>query len=73
MIWNVHPTSLHSKIGKILDGDFFDHYRVDFTVESAKRTGEVLDHYTDLINGADAGNIFENGNFTTGHFKRGAE
>ena len=73
VIWNVHPTSLHSKIGKILDGDFFDHYRVDFTVESAKRTGEVLDHYTDLINGADAGDIFENGNFTTGHFKRGAE
>ncbi|WP_026522012.1 peptidase U32 family protein [Butyrivibrio sp. VCB2001] len=73
VIWNVHPTSLHGRMGKIMNEKSFDHYRIDFTVESAKRCGEVLDYYTDLYNGADAADIFESGSFTTGHFKRGAE
>ena len=73
VIWNVHPTSLHGRMGKIMNEKSFDHYRIDFTIESAKRCGEVLDYYTDLYNGADASDIFESGNFTTGHFKRGAE
>lgn len=73
VIWNVHPTSLHGRMGKIMNEKSFDHYRIDFTVESAKRCGEVLDYYTDLYNGADAADIFESGAFTTGHFKRGAE
>ena len=73
VIWNVHPTSLHGRLDKIKGANCFDHYRIDFTVESAKRTGEVLDYYTDLYNGADVSDIFANGSFTTGHFKRGAE
>jgi putative protease len=73
VIWNVHPTSLHGRMGKIINEKSFDHYRIDFTIESAKRCGEVLDYYTDLYNGADASDIFESGSFTTGHFKRGAE
>ncbi len=73
VIWNVHPTSLHGRMGKIMNEKSFDHYRIDFTIESAKRCGEVLDYYTDLYNGADASDIFESGSFTTGHFKRGAE
>ena len=73
VIWNVHPTSLHGRMGKIMNEKSFDHYRIDFTIESAKRCGEVLDYYTDLYNGADASDIFESGSFTTGHFKRGVE
>ena len=73
VIWNVHPTSLHGRMGKIMNEKSFDHYRIDFTIESAKRCGEVLDYYTDLYNEADASDIFESGSFTTGHFKRGAE
>jgi putative protease len=73
VIWNVHPTSLHGRMGKIMNEKSFDHYRIDFTIESAKRCGEVLDYYTNLYNGADASDIFESGSFTTGHFKRGAE
>ena len=73
VIWNVHPTSLHGRMGKIMNEKSFDHYRIDFTIESAKRCGEVLDYYTDLYNGANPADIFESGSFTTGHFKRGAE
>ncbi|WP_022765605.1 U32 family peptidase [Butyrivibrio sp. XPD2006] len=73
VIWNVHPTSLHGRLHKIMDDGLFDHYRIDFTIESAKRCAEVLDYYTDIMAGADVSDIFANGSFTTGHFKRGAE
>ena len=73
VIWNVHPTSLHGRLHKIMDEDLFDHYRLDFTIEGAKRCAEVLDYYTDILAGADVSDIFANGSFTTGHFKRGAE
>ena len=73
VIWNVHPTSLHGRLHKIMDEGLFDNYRIDFTIESAKRCAEVLDYYTDIMAGADISDIFANGSFTTGHFKRGAE
>ena len=73
VIWNVHPTSLHGRLHKIMDEGLFDNYRIDFTIESAKRCAEVLDYYTDIMAGADISDIFANGSYTTGHFKRGAE
>ena len=73
VIWNVHPTSLHGRLHKIMDEGLFDNYRIDFTIEIAKRCAEVLDYYTDIMAGADISDIFANGSYTTGHFKRGAE
>lgn len=44
-----------------------DAYRIDFTIEDSKATGQVLDLYF----GCDGKTEF--GEYTTGHFKRGVE
>ena len=73
VIWNAHPTSLHKRLDKVLLTDSIDNLRMDFTVESGERTGEVLRYYIDRINGVDAPDIFVKEAFTAGHFARGVE
>lgn len=73
VIWNVFPTSLHGSLDKIMGRDLFDDLRIDFTIENGKRCSEILDYYTGRISGGSPADIFENGSFTTGHFKRGVE
>jgi len=73
VIHNVHPTSLHKKLGDVRKPGLFTQLRLDFTVESGSRTLEVLKYYTDLYNGRSGAEVFENGSYTTGHFGREVE
>ncbi len=73
VIWNALPTSLHGSLTRITDDGSFDHYRIDFTVESGKRTRQVLDYYLELLRGEAPEDIFGKSGFTTGHYKRGVE
>lgn len=64
-LYNCVPLSLHKYFR-----DFkhqVDAYRIDFTMEDSKMTGQVLDLY--FKNSKEA----EFGEYTTGHFKRGVE
>jgi putative protease len=73
VIWNAHPTSLHKRLDKVLLTETINNLRLDFTVESGKRTGEVLQYYIDRLNGAQPEDIFKKEAFTAGHFARGVE
>lgn len=73
VIWNAFPTSLHGNLDKIVGKELFDDLRIDFTIENGRRCREILDYYTGRISGQRPADIFENGSFTTGHFKRGVE
>lgn len=73
VIWNVFPTSLHGSLDKIMGRELFDDLRIDFTIENRQRCREILDYFTDRISGQSPSDIFGNGGFTTGHFKRGVE
>ena len=73
VIWNAFPTSLHGSLDKIMGKELFDDLRIDFTIENSQRCREILDYYTGRISGGSPADIFENGSFTTGHFKRGVE
>lgn len=73
VIHNVHPTSLHKKLGDVRKPGLFGQLRIDFTVDSKERTLEILKYYTDLYNGRSGAEVFENGSYTTGHFGREVE
>ena len=73
VIWNAHPTSLHKRLDKVLLTETIDNLRLDFTVESGKRTAEVLQYYIDRLNGVEPEDIFKKEAFTAGHFSRGVE
>ena len=66
VIWNTDPTVLLGKMKTIDDMGIFDHYRIDFTIESGNDTRDVLESF---INDK----AFEKKNYTTGHYKRGVE
>ncbi len=66
VIWNTDPTVLLGKMKTIDDIGIFDHYRIDFTIESGNDTRDVLESF---INDK----AFEKKNYTTGHYKRGVE
>lgn len=73
IIWNAHPTSLHKKLTNIQDAGCFDHYRIDMSVESQKECADIISYYLDSLKGESVSDIFENAEYTTGHFKRGVE
>ena len=73
IIWNAHPTSLHKKLTNIQDAGCFDHYRIDMSVESQKECADIISYYLDSLNSESVSDIFENAEYTTGHFKRGVE
>ena len=73
IIWNAHPTSLHKKLTNIQDAGCFDHYRIDMSVESKKECADIISYYLDSLNSESVSDIFENAEYTTGHFKRGVE
>ena len=73
IIWNAHPTSLHKKLTNIQDVGCFDHYRIDMSVESQKECADIISYYLDSLKGESVSDIFENAEYTTGHFKRGVE
>ncbi|SDA51372.1 putative protease [Butyrivibrio sp. INlla18] len=73
VIWNAHPTSLHKKLGNIQDAGCFDHYRIDMSVESSKECADIISYYLDSLKGESVSDIFENAEYTTGHYKRGVE
>ena len=73
IIWNAHPTSLHKKLTNIQDARCFDHYRIDMSVESQKECADIISYYLDSLNSENVSDIFENAEYTTGHFKRGVE
>lgn len=73
VIWNAHPTSLHKKLSNIQDAGCFDHYRIDMSIESSKECAEIISFYLDSLKGEMVSDIFDNGEYTTGHYKRGVE
>ena len=73
IIWNAHPTSLHKKLTNIQDAGCFDHYRIDMSVESKKECADIISYYLDSLKSESVSDIFENAEYTTGHFKRGVE
>ena len=73
VIWNAHPTSLHKKLTNIQDAGCFDHYRIDMSVESKKECADIISYYLDSLKSESVSDIFENAEYTTGHFKRGVE
>ena len=73
VIWNALPTSLHKKMGNIMDKFAFDHFRVDLTVESGKEAGNIVKNYGSIISGGTYDDSFDSMEYTTGHFKRGVE
>ncbi len=73
VIWNAHPTSLHKKLSNIHDAGCFDHYRIDMSVESSKECADIISYYLDSLKGENISDIFENAEYTTGHYKRGVE
>ncbi|SHN55826.1 putative protease [Butyrivibrio hungatei DSM 14810] len=73
IIWNAHPTSLHKKLTNIQDAGCFDHYRIDMSVESQKECADIISYYLDSLKSESVSDIFENAEYTTGHFKRGVE
>ncbi len=64
-IYNCVPLSLHKYMGDFKHA--IDGYRIDFTLEDYKITGQVLDAYFSDFQAQLPGE------YTTGHFKRGVE
>ena len=73
IIWNAHPTSLHTQLQRIMESEEFDHLRIDFTVEDEKRSGDILGYFVERIKGYSPGDVFGDVPYTTGHFKREVE
>ncbi len=73
VIWNAHPTSLHKKMDKIESLEMFDYYRVDFTIEEGPVAAGILKYYVGKCKDSSFDDFFASSNYTTGHFKRGAE
>ena len=66
VIYNSVPLSLHKKVsterGK---------YRLDFTAENEQETAKILDYFSCIYSGTEAGLPYKE--YTTGHEKRGVE
>ena len=73
IIWNALPTSLHRNIDRIQESASFDLYRLDFTLEDPDRMMRIIGFFDKRLQGSDAEDVFAEGSYTTGHFKRGAE
>ncbi len=73
IIWNALPTSLHRNLDRIIKEENLDSFRVDFSVEDAGRCRQVLEYYDRRLKGLGAEDVFPEGSYTAGHFKRGAE
>ncbi len=73
IIWNALPTSLHRNLDRIMNEEQLSGFRVDFTVEDAGRCRQVLEYYDRRLKGLGAEDVFPEGSYTAGHFKRGAE
>ena len=71
VIWNVHPTSLLSKMENIGKVCHFDHYRIDLTTEDRKETMRILKAF--ILGDLESAGELKNEDFTTGHFKRAVE
>ena len=64
IIYNALPTCLFAEEKRLIDSGI-THFRIDFTIESAKEVENVLNLYND-----GRGQAFE---YTNGHYKRGVE
>ncbi len=73
VIWNAYPTVLFKKTEEIRKKNLFDHLRVDFTTESGKRAGQIYRFVMNPDMNGDLRSIFGEGEYTTGHYKRGVE
>ena len=71
VIWNVHPTSLISKMENIGKVGRFDHYRIDLTTEDKKETMRILKAF--IMGDLESAGELRCEDFTTGHFKRAVE
>ncbi|MDE6892721.1 MAG: U32 family peptidase, partial [Lachnospiraceae bacterium] len=68
VIYNSVPLSLH---GMFLQKDCLtDNFRLDFTVEDKKKTGDTIRYFLDLLTKYREPFYRE---YTTGHYKRGVE
>lgn len=69
ILYNTVPMSLHGQLSQLFHCNCAV-YRLEFTLENAQETKEILHYYTV---GKDTGAAFPYGAFTNGHYKRGVE
>lgn len=72
VIYNTVPLSLHQYLGEIIATDISS-IRLEFTNEDAKTTQHILKFYEQRLSGVEGDNYFKQGEYTTGHYKRGVE
>lgn len=74
MILNSSPLSLHGHMKELLLQKFTS-FRLSFTTENAKETGEIIRGYEDLIREQKESSVqyFQKLEYTNGHYKRGVE
>ena len=76
ILYNTVPLSLHGQWKSLLENPC-SVYRIEFTLEDAQETANILDYYMDLVktveNGDEMTREFPFKDFTNGHYKRGVE
>ncbi len=76
ILYNTVPLSLHGQWKSLLENHCAV-YRIEFTLEDAQETANILDYYMDLVktveNGDEMTREFPFKDFTNGHYKRGVE
>lgn len=71
VLYNTVPMSLHGQAAQLLK-EGYAAYRLDFSLETADETRQILDYYQHLWQKEEA-SIFPVKDFTNGHYKRGVE
>lgn len=71
ILYNTLPLSLHNQLEKLM-AENYGVYRLDFTLEDAAQTEQILDYYGKAVTG-DYTQPFPVKEYTTGHYKRGVE
>lgn len=72
VIYNSVPLSLHNKWKQVSKMKVAA-YRIDFVYEDAKKCREIVDSYRQKMEGKQVTFPLSEGQYTTGHFSRGAE
>lgn len=76
ILYNTVPLSLHGQLKTLLDCNCAV-YRIEFTLENEKETGEILEYYLEATKcyeqNRDTSKEFPCNHYTNGHYKRGVE
>lgn len=71
-IYNAVTMSLHKEIPQLIKNDF-SKFRMDFTTENVDEMLEMVKYYSLIMKNTNNNEVFPMKEFTSGHFKEGAE